>query len=254
MRGGSSFSEQAIGSSAKVNTEAKATPTDTEIETSVNALTQITRRVKSALREAKEKDIALGSSCARASLEPLMKKLNGLQAADIGLEHPAIPKTFPEEAVGYIPVYEEEDFEIGIFAFPPGACIPLHDHPGMCVVSQVLYGSMGIKAYDIEKKSGTVTRQISKIVKAPCTEILFDDVGNIHEFKAGPDGCAILDVLTPPYNELDGRRCTYYQVVKPEGGEEGKPISLRPIKCPRWFQTYRLNPKMERVEVEKLDE
>lgn len=43
--------------------------------------------------------------------------------------------------------------------------------------------------------------------------------GNVHEFHAaGPGGCAILDLLTPPYESMDGRDCTYYtQLPGPEG-------------------------------------
>jgi hypothetical protein len=33
-------------------------------------------------------------------------------------------------------------YSMGIFVFPPHARIPLHDHPGMCVLSRVLYGDV----------------------------------------------------------------------------------------------------------------
>ncbi len=41
--------------------------------------------------------------------------------------------TFPSQ---YLHIYEDEFMSIGIFCFPQGASIPLHDHPGMTVFSR----------------------------------------------------------------------------------------------------------------------
>ena len=36
--------------------------------------------------------------------------------------------------------------------------------------------------------------------------------GNVHQFTAGADGAAVLDVLLPPYDFDNERDCTFYKV------------------------------------------
>lgn len=118
-----------------------------------------------------------------------------------------------------------------IFILPPGASIPLHDHPEMSVVSRVLYGDLHVRACDIVPKSeaAALTKQYftnekppqllarmceDQAITAPFTTELLPDHGNLHEFVAGDAmGCAIFDILTPPYEPDDGRDCTYYRFV-----------------------------------------
>ncbi|CAM9796142.1 unnamed protein product [Choristocarpus tenellus] len=46
-------------------------------------------------------------------------------------EHIHPPSICPGD-IRYLHVAEGRGFSMGIFVFPPGSCIPLHDHPHMC--------------------------------------------------------------------------------------------------------------------------
>lgn len=128
------------------------------------------------------------------------------------------------QPITFIDIYESDSFTMCIFCFPTSSVIPLHDHPGMTVFSKVLYGSLHVKAYDwvepacihkgIEPGYPSVKLAklaVDKVLTAPCeTSVLYPNSGgNLHSFTAVTP-CAVLDILTPPYREDMGRRCTYY--------------------------------------------
>ena len=136
--------------------------------------------------------------------------------------------------VRYIHLAEvPNQYSMGIFVFPPHAKIPLHDHPGMCVLSRVLYGDLQRMSLDlVDETNETMRQQLQSqsqqpqqypvgtkrarqkhvdYLEAPQVTVLYPLEGNLHEFQAGPQGAAVLDVLLPPYN--NSRDCTFYHAM-----------------------------------------
>ena len=133
-------------------------------------------------------------------------------------------------------IVDSADHDIAIFIVPKGNKLPLHDHPGMTVLSKLLAGSLEVtsfnKAYngasdnvDEDEGQGEHLYSMNTAVKTSDDPpwMLTPSHGNLHQFRA-LSTCVILDVLTPPYDEEAGRTCTYYS-VKPEneeGDEDGE--------------------------------
>jgi len=69
-----------------------------------------------------------------------------------------------KNVVRYLHVHEEDlKYSVGVFVFPPGARIPLHDHPGMCVISYVLYGDLTVRSFDWVENMESSSHQHSKM-------------------------------------------------------------------------------------------
>ncbi|KAM7479989.1 hypothetical protein LguiA_028202 [Lonicera macranthoides] len=169
-------------------------------------------------------------------LQLILVKDPPMKPKDVGLspDMPCFEETENQEApppITYVHIYACDTFSIGIFCLPPSGVIPLHNHPGMTVFSKLLFGSMHVKSYDWADNILNTTNQklshlrysqssgfrlakvhIESDKTAPCkSSILYPAAGgNMHCFEALTP-CAILDVLGPPYSEVEGRHCTYYR-------------------------------------------
>lgn len=141
--------------------------------------------------------------------------------------------------VGYIPIDSESlNYTIGLFLLAPGSSIPLHDHPEMCVASQLVHGSVDVVSYDFDLRpdnnQGVLVDQGTFL--APTTRILFPrSGGNLHSFST-QTGCIILDVMSPPYDESEGRECSYYIAEH----VEGKRYKLVLVEAPPEFEVEEL--------------
>lgn len=208
------------------------------------------------------------AACAAAQSEALTlsieEQLQTLGVDDIAGEltaaavYPPLDKPTARTAVRHVGIAKADGrYNFGIFLLPPGARIPLHDHPGMCVVSKLLVGTAKVTSYEEipdangktipagERscgKSVRVRRLGSQICIAPCSVSLTAARGNFHSLAAGEDGAALLDVITPPYELSKNRACTYYSVLPEVGQSEevedvlGSECELIPIDAPRDFR------------------
>ncbi|XP_042316454.1 2-aminoethanethiol dioxygenase [Sceloporus undulatus] len=175
-------------------------------------------------------------------LHRLRDLLGEVRAEDLRLS-PRGPSAVPgpcQPPVSYMHICETEGFSMGVFVLSAGACIPLHDHPGMNGLLKVLYGTLRIACLDPLPEGGAAPgqpppqdprhcqrhpRRLRALLRshrlytpssAPC--LLSPDSDNLHQIDAvGPGPAAFLDILAPPYDPDHGRDCHYYRLLDGQG-------------------------------------
>jgi len=146
-------------------------------------------------------------------LSLLLSKLGAIRPEDLGAERLSL---LSHGQVGYVSLEDNTCFTIGAFFLAPGARIPLHDHPKMCVLSQLVEGAMHATSFDMDQSSNSDFGYLvdDGLHVAPCCRVLYPSSGgNLHSFST-QTGCIIVDVMSPPYDDMDGRECTYFSVAQ----------------------------------------
>ena len=138
--------------------------------------------------------------------------------------------------VVYVNLYEDRVITVGVFIIRPGQKIPLHNHPKMFGMLKCVHGRLDIVSYsrlpeaalqavsaqfsaEFKRKylhlilDGSLVPAVKQVVSgidAAAAPSLLDAVnGNYHEVRAAktPGGkdapAAFLDILSPPYRELE---------------------------------------------------
>ena len=89
---------------------------------------------------------------------------------------------------------------------------------------------------DLPKGSKAAFKNEVDYLQAPDVTALYPFEGNLHEFVAGPQGAAVLDVLLPPYDNVQNRDCTFYNIQNIDGsngnGDDGTMSSTVSKKQP----------------------
>ena len=138
-------------------------------------------------------------------IDALLDAMSAVDAAALGIQE-------YKGACTYLGIVENDEYAIAAFALAPGAKIPLHDHPGMTVLSRVVCGSLQVTSFDVGA-DGKARRSISAMTSADGPAALFPCQDNVHEFRAGADGACVLDVIVPPYDDDAGRACHYFETA-----------------------------------------
>jgi hypothetical protein len=171
-----------------------------------------------------EAELAARNGWSDDAMNALAEAANALRCDDAAvarlLASPTADHGFREEVFATDPA-----FHASVFALAEGETIPLHDHPGLDVISKVLRGRMRVKAYEWTDASALLARDRGEMVLGADDPAIVQrkSPGTLHTITA-IEPTAFLDLFAPYYDD-DARPCRYYKVA----GRDGANVHLRVV-------------------------
>ncbi|KAJ1534886.1 hypothetical protein HK405_015916, partial [Cladochytrium tenue] len=182
-----------------------------------------------------------GSSAATIDValrETLIALINKLSLPLFCIDPP-----IPGAPIEYYSITESPLFTLGLLILKRGQTLPIHDHPGMSVFTKVIFGDLHVRQYElldddddtdsgVQQPAGDASATADppplppararrarlacdRLVSAsdgPDSSLLTispDSAVNLHSLSAHSEYVVLLDLLGPPYDEVE-RPCTYY--------------------------------------------
>ena len=147
-------------------------------------------------------------------------------------------------------IHSNSKFQIAVFIIPAGWSLPLHDHPGMCVLSKLITGKLYYSSFTPKVCSRSTDmilfdKEVTERTSQDDTWLLGASQGNYHELVA-QETCVMLDALLPPYDFPD-RPCTYYEAREVVPGEWKLDVVEEPDNLPYSVQYYGYRPTTDFV-------
>jgi hypothetical protein len=111
----------------------------------------------------------------------------------------------------------DPSFHASVFVIAAGETIPLHDHPGLDVISKVLRGLIRVRTYEWIDAKSLVASERGEVVlgEGDGALVLRKWPGTLHTITA-IEPTAFLDLFAPYYDEQT-RPCSYYKVAGSAG-------------------------------------
>lgn len=126
----------------------------------------------------------------------------------------------------------DPSFHASVFALAAGETIPLHDHPGLDVISKVLRGRIRVMTYEWLDAESLLASERGEVVVGENDDalVLRKWPGTLHTITA-LEPAAFLDLFAPYYDEVE-RPCRYYVVddsVSSRGASASASVHLRVV-------------------------